>query len=239
MFKKTTNPNPSPKTENTHRVAKFGLVGAAVALALSLTPLLGVGASAETSIGPSSCVRAVSDSGKFVGSSDGCKVNLGEPTAPEGSTPVAECSDADDAVASALATIQAQLARVDGASEQISEQLTPEIQRLLRTTSLGAVKVPTTAITTISATLDTDQAVEAICAGDDPMNLVRYKLEATSPVALGPLELTPVRFRYDGLGPYSDNATVTVTSGPSDTSSLGSLLAPAIKNASKLMRPSE
>jgi len=87
MFKKTRNPNPAPKTERTSRTAKIAVVGAAVALALSVTPLFGTNASANGGVDQGACVRASTEEGKFVGEAGACGGSDAQPIASE--TPTA------------------------------------------------------------------------------------------------------------------------------------------------------
>lgn len=70
MKKSTTNPSPAGATKR-DRWLKIGVVGVALALAVSVTPLLGTQADAAKSE-TGACIQAESDSGKFLSLHGSC-----------------------------------------------------------------------------------------------------------------------------------------------------------------------
>jgi hypothetical protein len=82
MFKKTTYPNPAPKTSGRDRWLKVGIVGALLALTVSVTPLFGSQADAVGGA-TGACIQAEFDSGKYTSLQGGCGGGDSQPVPSE------------------------------------------------------------------------------------------------------------------------------------------------------------
>lgn len=214
---KKSNTKATPKTEHTHRLAIVGVVGAAIALALSVAPLLGIGASADGGFGPTACIRAESDGGQFVGQSGGCRDLSDSP-----SIPVEDCDDLDDAVAGQLASAQAQVASLDGGRAAFESEVGSVIESIVK--GAGNLQPGTTALRTFNFTLDSDQAIGAICKGEDPLSLVQYDISTTTPIKTFGINLGSLEGRWQGV--VGGVAPTLTASAPNGTLDPGVMLGP-------------
>jgi hypothetical protein len=204
-----TTPNPAPKNSKRDRWLKFGIVGALLALVVSVTPLLSSTNSEALTDGGHFCIQATSEQGKFISTSGvrGCAAPDAEST-PTSTQTVEPCKTPADLLAAQVADLQAKADKLKAAQSAFLA----DIDTATKAAAVGAgYKAGNSTFSSFNFTVDPGALNDALCDGGDPVSVLKYQISSSTKISSGPIPVGTLQVTFDGTASNGSIVRVTVT----------------------------